>query len=165
MIWVTVLSAVAARHSLEASTAVRLLLTNDPCAVSVCPATHPGPPSSVIIGAAFPLAVVALDADGARDFTYTGTVHFSSSDPFALLPIGFTFTAADAGGKLLAASFFTLGSQTITVVDQSIPALSGSLTLAVTPSPEGIPALSGRAVLALVAGLALVALFLLRGRL
>ena len=41
--------------------------------------------------------VTAQDAYGNRATGYTGTVHFTSSDAQASLPVDYTFTAADAG--------------------------------------------------------------------
>ena len=44
-----------------------------------------------------PITVTALDSSNNMGATYTGTVHFTSTDPTAILPADYTFTAADAG--------------------------------------------------------------------
>ena len=46
-------------------------------------------------GAPCVVTVTAVDAAGNTDPGYTGTVHFSSSDPLAQLPADYTFTAGD----------------------------------------------------------------------
>ena len=52
-------------------------------------------------GVTFSVDVEAQDAAGDVVTDYTGTVHFSSSDPLAGLPADATFTAGDAGHDLL----------------------------------------------------------------
>jgi hypothetical protein len=61
---------------------------------------------------------------------YTGTVHFSSSDPRAVLPGDDTFTPAEAA-KSYAVGFLTPGPQTITVADLR-GGLSASMTVMVS---------------------------------
>ena len=50
---------------------------------------------------------------------YVGTVHFTSSDGTATLPVNHTFTAADAGVHTFTNAFILKkkGTQTITVID------------------------------------------------
>jgi len=48
-------------------------------------------------GTAGTVTVKATDSFGNTVTSYTGTVHFTSSDPAALLPANYTFTTADAG--------------------------------------------------------------------
>src|SRR5262249_6407296 len=48
---------------------------------------------------------------------YTGTVHFTSSDPQALLPADYTFTAADQGQHTFSTTLLTAGSQTLFATD------------------------------------------------
>ncbi len=67
--------------------------------------------------------VSAKDAFGNVATGYTGTVRFSSTDPLAVLPADYAFTAADAGVRAFAATLFTSGSQAITATDAA-----GSLT-------------------------------------
>lgn len=138
-----------------ASAAVQLIVSNDPCNIYPCPLPPP-PPTHVGSGAPFLLAVVALNADGeGRDASYRGTVHFSSTDPRALLPSDYTFTAGDAGAKGFTVFLSTLGSQTISGVDDSVPPLSGSLTLTVIAAAQSIPTLTRGGAINLALALAL----------
>src|SRR3974377_1500608 len=78
---------------------------------------------------------------GATDFffgttitNYRGTVHFTSSDPSAVLPAPYTFTAADAGTHAnFNVTFNTAGNQIITATDTWNPFMTGSVTIAVAP--------------------------------
>jgi hypothetical protein len=86
--------------------------------------------------AGYPLAVTAGDPntftvilrapEGNIDPTYRGTVHFTSTDPQAILPRDYTFTAADAGAHTFGAVFRTAGTQTLIVTDTVTAALSGT---------------------------------------
>jgi len=57
------------------------------------------------------------NADGSTNTGYLGTVRFTSSDPQAMLPADYTFTAADAGVHTFSATLKTAGSQSITTTD------------------------------------------------
>jgi hypothetical protein len=52
---------------------------------------------------------------------FTDMVHFTSSDPQAVLPADYTFTAMDAGSHDFLATLKTAGNQTITVTDVTNP--------------------------------------------
>ena len=71
-------------------------------------------PASVTAGQAFSVGVVAVDSLGNILTNYHGTVHFSSSDAVAGLPLDSTLTN---GAALLSATFKTSGSQTLTASD------------------------------------------------
>jgi hypothetical protein len=72
-----------------------------------------------IAGTAFDVTVVATDPYGNTDTGYTGTVHFSSADPYgAGLPADYTFTAADQGVHTFAAGA-TLYTASTTALDYS----------------------------------------------
>ena len=47
----------------------------------------------------FNVTITAKDAYGNTATSYTGTVHFTSSDSAAVLPGNYTFVAGDAGVK------------------------------------------------------------------
>lgn len=90
-------------------------------------------PASVAAGTQFGIAVKAADAYGNAVTTYTGTLHYSSSDPRAVLPPNYTVTPADNGGE----SYFgvklrTRDRQTIAVVDAMFGSLMGTATITVT---------------------------------
>jgi hypothetical protein len=81
-------------------------------------------------GIAPTFTVMALNADGTG---YTGTVHFTSSDPQAVLPADYTFTAADQGSHTFSGvKLRTKGLQTITAIDLLFASISGSLTTQVS---------------------------------
>src|SRR5262249_12043873 len=62
---------------------------------------------------------------------YTGTVHFASSDPQAVLPADYTFTAADGGRHTFTATLNTAGTQTLSVTDTANPAFSSQAQISV----------------------------------
>lgn len=79
----------------------------------------------VTAGTAQIFTVTAVDATGATSTGYLGTVHFTSSDPNAVLSGDYTFTPADAGVRTFAVTFQTAGSQALTVNDVAAPSFSG----------------------------------------
>jgi streptogramin lyase len=74
-------------------------------------------PSPVTAGEDGTFTVTALDADGNLDPTYTGTVHFISTDPRAQLPDDYTFTPDDQGVHTFDATFETAGTWDLIVRD------------------------------------------------
>jgi hypothetical protein len=94
-------------------------------------------PSSTTAGAAFSLTVTARDTAGNTLANYLGTIHFTSSDPQAVLPADYTFTAADAGVHTFtnAAILKTSGPQSITAADKTTPGFTGTRSgIAVAPA-------------------------------
>jgi uncharacterized repeat protein (TIGR01451 family) len=68
---------------------------------------------------------------------YKGTVHFTSSDPQAILPADYTFVpGSDAGAHVFSFTFKTLGNQTITVVDTHSAGFTGTTTVNVNTTPD-----------------------------
>jgi hypothetical protein len=61
--------------------------------------------------------VTAADPYGNVETGYTGTVHFTSSDPAASLPANYTFTTANGGMGSFSVAFNTSGTQSVTVTD------------------------------------------------
>jgi len=87
-------------------------------------------------GSVFNVYVAALDASNKVVPTYTGTVHFGSTDTAAtgvVLPADYTFTLADQGVKVFQVTLVTQGQQTVSVTDNGVPALVGSATVYVSP--------------------------------
>lgn len=75
-------------------------------------------PDFVTAGEPASLAVTAQDAFGDTLADYTGTVHFSSTDPLgADLPRDYTFSSADQGIQVFSVRLYTAGRQSITVTD------------------------------------------------
>src|SRR5438309_174953 len=62
-------------------------------------------------GAVMSITVTALDSSNNMGATYLGTVHFTSTDPAAVLPADYTFTAADAGVHTFTVALQTAGVQ------------------------------------------------------
>jgi hypothetical protein len=85
-----------------------------------------GFPSVITAGNAGSFTVTALNADGTTDTSYTGTVHFTSSDSMAGLPADYSFTAADAGTHTFSATFKTAGTQSITATDTASTSITGT---------------------------------------
>jgi len=88
-------------------------------------------PTSATSGVPLSFTVTALDPQGNTAAGYAGTVHFSSPDPFALLPANSTFAN---GVGAFNATLDSVGSQTVTATDLSSPAITGtSGPIVVTP--------------------------------
>jgi len=112
---------------------------------SVSPANSTPP-----AGTPFNITVTALDASGQRVASYSGTIHFASSNGQPVSPASAVLTG---GGGTFAVTLNTAGPQTITVTDtaNSITGSSSSITVAavgathfsVTPTsftpPAGAP--------------------------
>jgi hypothetical protein len=93
-----------------------------------------GFPASTTAGVSQTVTVTALNADGSVNTGYTGTAHFTSSDPQAVLPADYTFTAADQGVHSFPLALKTAGSQSVTVTDTATGSITGSET-AITVNP------------------------------
>ncbi|HEV8059517.1 MAG TPA: SBBP repeat-containing protein, partial [Gemmataceae bacterium] len=78
-------------------------------------------------GNTFSITVSALDSQGNPAGDYTGTVHFTSSDPSAVLPANYTFTAADNGVHTFTGiQLKTVGTQSVTAVDIATNTITGT---------------------------------------
>ena len=85
-------------------------------------------PGTAITGSAFNFTVTALDASNNQVGTYSGIVHFTSSDAQAVVPGDQTL---QNGTATLSATFKTAGSQTIMGTDTAMSAITGN-SLAIT---------------------------------
>jgi hypothetical protein len=81
-----------------------------------------------LTGTPVTVTVTALDASGSPVTGYTGTISFHSSDPLAVLPPTYTFTASDQGSHSFSVTFKTPGTQSLTVTDVANSSVSGSQT-------------------------------------
>ncbi len=99
-------------------------------------------PSSAV-GVTFPVAVIAQDAYGNTATGYTGTVHFSSTDPSGALPADYTFTAADRGVRLFNVTLRTGGARSLSAADKANAGLTGTLGVAVSPVVRFVITLPG----------------------
>jgi hypothetical protein len=85
-----------------------------------------GFPSPTTAGAPHTITVTARDSNGGVMTGYTGTVHFTSSDPQAGLPADYAFTEADHGTHTFTVTLTTAGTHGITVTDTAAADFLGS---------------------------------------
>ena len=100
-------------------------------------------PASATAGTAFTFTVTAEDPYNNPATSYSGSIHFSSSDAAAVLPGNKTLTG---GVGTFTATLNTVGNQTLTVTDTTNGSLTGSATVNVTgaagpvlPATQGVP--------------------------
>ncbi|HLJ95294.1 MAG TPA: DUF4982 domain-containing protein, partial [Gemmataceae bacterium] len=95
---------------------------------------------SSMAGHAFSGTVAALDPYGNTAISYTGTVHFTSSDGQATLPTDYTFVGGDAGTHTFTNTFIlkTAGVQTITASDNLHGSMTGTAMLGVSAAAAAL---------------------------
>jgi hypothetical protein len=100
------------------------------------PATHLSvtAPAAGTAGTAFNFVVTALDASNNTASGYSGTVHFSSSDPQAVLPVNSTLTN---GMGNFSATLKTAGGQTITATDTVTALITGTSSSIIVSGTSG----------------------------
>ena len=121
-------------QTITATDTVTSSITGTSGSITVSPgaATHftVTTPANATAGTAFNFTVTALDAFNNTATSYTGTVHFTSSDPLATsgagLPANYTFVAGDNGVHIFSATLKTAGSKTITATDTGTPSITGT---------------------------------------
>jgi FG-GAP-like repeat len=77
------------------------------------------------IGVVRPVTIVARDAYGNQATSYTGTIHFTSSDVAAVLP---SDAALVNGTATVNVKFLTVGTQTLTATDVVNASITGTLS-------------------------------------
>src|SRR5205807_828478 len=79
-------------------------------------------------GVASDVKVEALDGLGLVNVAYLGKIHFTSSDPAAVLPADYQFVVLDLGVHTFSSgvTLETAGTQQVTVKDTVTPGLTGS---------------------------------------
>ena len=87
-------------------------------------------PSTAVAGSAFNITVTARDANANIVTSYTGTVHFTSSDGGATLPADYTFIGSDNGVHTFSVTLNALGTVSVTATD-TVTAINGSANVAV----------------------------------
>ena len=101
-------------------------------------------PTVVEAGVASDLKITLRDAFGNVATGYTGTVRVRSSDAQAGLPANYTFTALDAGVKLLPASLKTVGFQSLTAADTVVNSMTSTVSnIQVVPTLAGAVLVTG----------------------
>lgn len=78
------------------------------------------------VGEAVGIQVSARNANNDVAINFNGTVHFTSTDPGAMLPADYTFTPADQGRHEFPVRFSSVGEFTVTVQYVSQPALNAT---------------------------------------
>jgi VCBS repeat-containing protein len=94
-------------------------------------------PSPEPAGVTAAFRVIARDAYNNTVPTYTGTLHFTSSDPNSAvrLPANYTFTNRDKGIHTFNATLVTAGTQSLTATDTVTGSITGSQTgIVITPA-------------------------------
>jgi hypothetical protein len=91
-------------------------------------------PSAVVAGSHFSVTVTAT-IDGRRDTIINSYIHFTSSDPSAVLPPDYQFTPADAGSHTWTNAFAlkTQGDQTISASIFDAAGINGTANVSVSP--------------------------------
>jgi hypothetical protein len=105
-------------ETINPAATTKLSVTSDPTASS---------------GTPLPVTVTAQDQFGNTTPSYTGTVHFTSSDGGASLPADYAFTGGggDAGVHQFDVTFATGGSQSVTATDTLTNSITGTDTVTV----------------------------------
>jgi len=83
-------------------------------------------PTNVAAGAPVQVTVTAVDQNGYTLPAYIGTVHFTSSDPAAVLPANYSFKPSDNGVHTFTVTLNTLGAQSITATDTAMGSVLGT---------------------------------------
>jgi hypothetical protein len=81
--------------------------------------------TTVAAGTSVSYSVTALDAVGDTAVGYRGTVHFTASDPLAVLPVNYTFTSTDSGVHTFTVIYKTVGNPTLTATDTVTSSIVG----------------------------------------
>ncbi len=91
-------------------------------------------PPSVTAGTPATIVVAAQDGSGATVTGYLGTVHFTSTDQQATLPLDYTFTTGDNGVHIFTggATLGTQGAQAVTATDVLTSSITGTGSVSVT---------------------------------
>ncbi|TME11845.1 MAG: hypothetical protein E6I70_16670, partial [Chloroflexi bacterium] len=97
-------------------------------------------PATTVAGQAFSISVTAQDASGNTVTTYSGTVHFASTDSSAGVSLPADSTLTNGQGTF-SVTLIKAGAQTLTATDAANQ-LSGTANLAVTPAPANKLALA-----------------------
>jgi hypothetical protein len=127
----------AGTQSITATDTATTSITGSETGITVSPAAASqlvlsGFTSSTKAGVACTVTVTAKDAFGNVATGYKGTVHFTSSDPKAVLPANCTLTK---GVGSFSVTLETAGTQSVTATDTATATLTGSKTgITVTPA-------------------------------
>jgi hypothetical protein len=116
---------VTATDTVAGSQTAGASITVSPAGASVFQLSGPGGPLTA--GTPGSVSLTVLDAYGNAAASYTGTVHFASTDPTAALPADYAFVAADAGRHTFTVTWTTAGSWGLTVTDAATTSLAATV--------------------------------------
>ncbi|HEY3618303.1 MAG TPA: hypothetical protein VGK96_15935 [Candidatus Sulfotelmatobacter sp.] len=90
-------------------------------------------PSTAVSGSPFTITITAM-LNGSQDKIFNDEIHVTSSDPAAVLPSDYQYTAADAGSHTFpnGVTLRTPGRQTINVGITTSAGITGSTTVTVS---------------------------------
>ncbi len=93
-------------------------------------------PATAVAGSPFSVTVKAM-VNGSPDTIFNTVIHFTSSDPAAVLPNDYVFTEGDAGSHTFTngVTLITAGSQSVTATVPSSPVLTATAQVTVSSSP------------------------------
>jgi hypothetical protein len=94
--------------------------------VTTCAQTLVVSTASTAVAGARSVTVTAKDPGANVATWYLDTIHFTSSDPAAVLPADYTFTVTDAGVHTFSVTLKTAGTQSVTATDTVTASLHGS---------------------------------------
>ncbi len=89
---------------------------------------------STVAGNTLTFTLHALTASGNPDGTYTGTIHFTSTDPQAVLPADYTFVLSDNGTHVFTVTLATSGAQSVTATDTVVSSLQAVQSVSESPA-------------------------------
>ena len=107
--------------------------TSEPVFVPTAVKFQVAGPATATAGSPVSLLVTAMDSINNVMNGYSGTIHFSSTDPAAVLPANSKLTN---GLGTFSVTFNSLGAQSISATDVTNKAISGSSTMNVSASPS-----------------------------
>jgi hypothetical protein len=99
----------------------------------------------ITAGANAVVSVSLLNSAGQLDTLYGGTVHFTSDDPQAVLPMDYLFTPSDAGQRDFNVQFRTAGIHTLRVNDVINLALNDHESSTIVPDVPAVFTINGLA--------------------
>ena len=103
------------------------MLAEEAAAYTAAPATAThfsvSGPANIPSGTSFQFTVTALDASNHAVTNYSGTVHFTSTDPHSQLPADSPLVS---GTRIFSATLATGGNQMITATDKATSSVTGS---------------------------------------
>ena len=125
----------AGTQSITATDTAAGTITGSQAGITVNPAAASkliiSAPASVASGTPFSITVTAIDPYNNVATSYLGTVAFTSSDPKAVLPDDYTYTATDGGVHVFTVTLNQTGSQTIKVGDTDTKSIKGAVLVTV----------------------------------